>query len=383
MKRATLLFGLCVLFGVLAGCGGSSTSTPPPPPPPPPPPLPQGTELLYEGDNVGTIHGYGVDPSSGSFTTLSSVAVSSQGPAGDVGLVADAGSQVLYATSAGVGGPNVASFAVDQQYGTISSLSTQTLPVPPRKVTAYGNSLFVIPDPSANSANVFVFNISVNGALSLLPNQPITLPGVPQDLAVDPSGAWLFITFQGASGGEIAILSLKSSPISVTASFSTGGDSPKDIVVTPDDKFVIVANEATNDVSVLSLDASTGALISISGSPFAGANQPGPIVVDPSGQFVFVGDTGGDTLSAFTLGTAGDLASIAGTPIQLGNGAHPSSMAVDPNGKFIFISTALKEISGFTLDQSTGALTAISGFPFSAGQETRDLVVMPHAAGKR
>ena len=97
---------------------------------------------------------------------------------------------------------------------------------------------------------------------------------------------------------------------------------------------------------------------------------------------MFVGDTGGDTLSAFALGAAGDLASIAGTPIQLGNGAKPSSIAVDPNGKFVFVSTALKEISGFTLDQSTGALTSISGFAFSPGRETRDLVVMPHAAGK-
>jgi len=227
-----------------------------------------------------------------------------------------------------------------------------------------------------------VFNIRVSGALSLLGNQPITLPGVPQDLAVDTSGAWLFITFQDASGGEIAILSLKNSPISVTASLSTGGDSPRGIVVTPDNKFVIVANEGTNDVSVLSLDASTGALTSVSGSPFAGGNQSVPIVVDPSGRFVFVGDTGGDTLSAFALGAAGDLASIAGTPIQLGNGAKPSSIAVDPNGKFVCVRTALEEISGFTLEQSTGALTSISGFAFSPGRETRDLVVMPHAAGK-
>jgi 6-phosphogluconolactonase (cycloisomerase 2 family) len=337
---------------------------------------------LYVGDNAGMIHGYGVDPNTGSFTTLSSVSVGSQGPAADVGLVADAGSMVLYATSAGTGGPNVASFAVDQQYGTIASLSTQTLPVPPRKVTAYGNSLYVIPDPGANSSSLFVFNISVNGDLSLLANQPMALPGVPQDLALDVSGSWLFLTFEDASGGEIAILSLKSSPISVMGSVSTGGDSPRGIAVTPNNQFVIVANGGTNDVSVLSLDASTGALTTVSGSPFPGGNQSGPIVIDPSGSFVFLGDTGEDTLSAFTLNAAGDLTAVAGTPIQLGSSAQPSSLAVDPEDKFVYISTEPKQISGFTLDQSTAAVTAISGFPFSAGAETRDLVIMPHAVSK-
>ena len=73
-------------------------------------PLPAGTELLYVGDNVGVIHGFGVDPDSGKLTPLPNVSVTNQAAAGDVGLAADLGGMVLYATSAGLGGPNVASF---------------------------------------------------------------------------------------------------------------------------------------------------------------------------------------------------------------------------------------------------------------------------------
>jgi 6-phosphogluconolactonase (cycloisomerase 2 family) len=381
MKRVTLLFGLGLLLGVMAGCGGSSSSTTTPPPPPTSQ-LPAGTELLYVGDNAGVIHGFGIDPSSGGFTTLPTAAVTAQAAAAaDVGLVADAGSMVLYATSAGVGGTNVASFAVDQKTGALSSLSGQTLSVPPRKLAAYGNSLYVIPDPSATAASLFIFHIDVNGVLSLLANQPVTLPGVPQDLAIDPTGSWLFITYEGASGGEIAILSIAGGATGgVTASVSTGGDSPQGVRVTPDGKFVIVVNQATSNVSVLSLDASTGTLAAVSGSPFAGGNQSGPVAIDPGGNFVFVGDTGGNSLSAFTIGAAGDLAPVAGTPIQLGANAQPVSIAVDPANKFVYISIATQEISGFTLDQSTGALAAISGFPSSVGQETSDLVIMPQPA---
>ncbi len=143
MKRVTSLLGAFLLLGVLAGCGGggSNTSTsnngnnggssnggssP----------LPAGTELLYVGDSVGVIHGFGVDPGSGKLTPLPSVAVTNQAAAADVGLAADSGGMVLYATSAGLGGPNVTSFMVDQKTGTLTANTGQTLPVPPRKLAA-------------------------------------------------------------------------------------------------------------------------------------------------------------------------------------------------------------------------------------------------------
>lgn len=387
MKWPTSVCGAFLLLGTLAGCGGggSSTSTsnngnnggsngggsP----------LPAGTELLYVGDNVGVIHGFGIDPSSGKLTPLRSTNVTNQQAAADVGLTADAGSMVLYATSAGLGGPNVASFVVDQKTGDLTPANPGlTLPLTPRKLLAAGNSLYVIPDPSANAPDLFIFHIDVNGVLSLLPNQPITLPGVPRDLAVDPSLSWLFVTFEGSSEGEIASLSIKNGALaSVVGSFHTGGDSPQGITITPDGRFVIVVNQGTSNVSVLSLDTDTGALAAVSGSPFATGNQPDPVAIDPGGKFVFVGDTGGNSLSAFKISAAGDLAPIAGTPIQLGDIAQPSAIGLAPVDKFVYISIVPKEVAGFTFDPSTGALTPITGSPFSVGQVTRDLVIMPHA----
>jgi hypothetical protein len=56
----------------------------------------------------------GVDPGSGKLNPRPSVAVTNQAAAAEVGLAADSGGMVLYATSAGVGGPNMASFIVDR-----------------------------------------------------------------------------------------------------------------------------------------------------------------------------------------------------------------------------------------------------------------------------
>jgi 6-phosphogluconolactonase len=396
MKWSTSLLGLCFLLAVLAGCGGggSGTSTsnngggsngggs-----------LPAGTELLYVGDNVGMIHGFGVDPGSGKLTTLSSVAVTNGAAAGDVGLAADSGGMILYATSDGLGGPNVTSFLVDKQTGTLTPNTGQALPVPPRKLAAApggGTSslaccVYVIPDQSANAAELFAFNINkFNGSLTLAPNQPFTLPGVPrEDIAVTPSGNWIGVSFEGTSGGEIAgigrdpntgVIMLLPSPISPT---STGGDEPGGIRVTPDGKFVVVVNQATNSVSVFSLNSGTGALTEVSGSPFATGNLPNPVAIDPSGKFVFVGNTGAGSLSAYTIDSAGSLTPVTGTPIPLGTNAQPSSIAVDPAGKFVYVSIVPKQVAGFALDPSTGVLTPITGSPFSVGAVTRDMVFVP------
>ena len=390
MKWVSSLLGAFLLLGVLAGCGGgSSTITTPPPPPPP---LPAGTELLYVGDNVGVIHGFGVDPNSGNLTPLAAVAVTNGAAAGDVGLVADSGGMILYATSDGLGGPNVTSFLVDKQTGTLTPNTGQTLPVPPRKLAAApggGTSslaccVYVIPDQSANAAELFAFNINkFNGGLTLAPNQPFTLPGVPrEEIAVTPSGNWIGVPFEGTSGGEIAGIArdpntgsimLLPSPISPT---STGGDEPGGIRVTPDGNFVVVVNQASNSVSVFSLNSGTGALTEVSGSPFATGNLPNPVAIDPSGKFVFVGNTGAGSLSAYTIDSAGGL-TLTGAPIQLAANSQPSSIAVDPAGKFVYVSMGTQQVAGFALDPNTGALTAITGSPFSVGAVTRDMVFVP------
>lgn len=391
MSRVTLLSGAFLLFGLLAGCGGGTPTVTPPPPPPPPPAkdLPAGAALLYVGDSVGMIHGLGIDPNSGKPIDMSGspFAVTNQAAAADVGLAADAGGHVLYATSNGLGGPNVASFLVDQKAGTLTVASQISLSVPVRKLeaaagggsTGAGCCVYVIADPSANSAELFVFTIDKFTAALTQVSPNVTLPCVPHDLAVAPSGAWIGLTCDGTSGGEIVSLTRDAATgaLGTPQEFSTGGDSPQGIAVTPDGNFVVAVNQGTSTVSVFSLDSGTGVLTAVSGSPFGSGNQPGPVAIDPSGKFVFVGNTGGNSLSAYSIDTSGNLTALAGTPIALGVNAQPSSIAVDPADKFVFVSIVPKQIAGFTLDSSTGALTAVTGSPFSIGAVTRDMVFVP------
>ena len=397
MKRERLsskvaLTILLLLLGVLAGCGGGGSSnngggsnggdsT-----------LPSGTELLYVGDNAGVIHGFAVDPNSGTLTTLATVPVTNQAAAGSVRVAADLGGKVLYATNAVTGGPNVASFLVDQTTGTLTpTVGSPTLSVPPGKLAPGGGPyLYVIPDASANSAQLFSFHIDgVTAALS--PAQTFALPGVPNDLAIVQSSTsfWLGVAFEDTAGGEIAGVAPNPTtgvvglvPGSAT---STGGDNPQGIGITPDEKFMVAANQSTNNIAVFQVDATTGLQTPVPGSPFASGPQPGPVAIAPpilpglsaSGKFVFVGNTGESTLSAYSIDSTGSLTPVTGSPMSLGSNAQPSSIAVDPAGKFVYVSIAPKQIAGFALDQTTGALTPITGSPFSVDAVITDMAFVP------
>ena len=395
-NKATLTILLVLLLGVLAGCGGGapstststnggcgsndSCST-----------LPPGTELLYVGDNAGVIHGFAVDPNSGKLTALATVAVTNQAAAGTVRLAGDLGGKVLYATNAVTSGPNVASFLVDQATGTLTlTAGSPTLSVPSGKLAPGGGPyLYVIPDPSANSAQLFSFHIDAFTA-ALSPAQTFALPGVPHDLAIVQSSTsfWLAVAFEDTSGGEIAgvaadpttgVIGLVPGPPT-----STGGDNPQGIRITPDEKFMVVANQATNNLAVFPVDVMTGLQTPVSGSPFTSGLQPGPVAIappiqpagSPTGKFVFVGNTGDNSLSAYSIDSTGSLTPVTGTPIPLGADAQPSSIVVDPGGKFVYVS-APQQILGFAFDQTTGALTTMTGSPFSVNAVITDMAFVP------
>jgi len=382
-SKAALAPILALLLGSLTACGGSASSTnsggsnnnngggtP----------LPAGAELLYVGDNVGVIYGFGVDPNSGKPTPLTPTQipippVTNNSTVANVALAADSGGQVLYAGVAGTGGPNVFSFTVDRKTGALSKGGSQALPVSwPVGLAAVEQNLYVIPDPSAKVAQMFAFSVDPNNA-ALTPLSPnVALPGVPHSLAIAPSGSWLGVAFDGASGGEVAWF-LRSpnggatglQPGSLT---STGGTSADSITVTRDGKFVVVAGGGTT--SVFSLDTTTGALSEVPGSPFAiGVG----LAIDPSGKFVFVADQN-NNLSTYAIDSIGSL-TPAGAPVPLA--AEAESIAVDPAGKFVFVGLVPREIAGFTLDSTTGALTPIAGSPFALNSQgpTRGMVFMP------
>jgi len=392
MKRVTLVVSVLLVLGLLAGCGGGGSGTsnggnngaPAPVAPA------TATQFLYVSDTNGELFGFSVDANSGVLSPIRSgnpMDVVGGGFGGVVRIASDPNGNNLYVARAALdkGDNLMVLFLMPDGSGNLGTWSDlgQALTIPPGKLAVDPSSknLYVIPDPSANLNEILSFSIAPGSPhsphLVALSTPTTGVPGVPPGITVDPSGHYVYVTFAGAPGMQIAgysrdqttgaLTNLPSSPFG-----NTGGNDSQEIRITPSGTFAAVANAATNDVSIMSLN--TGTLTNISGSPFPAGASPLSVAIDPSSKFVFVANQGDNTLSAYAMGPDGGLTAISGSPFTVGS--QPQGVTVDLSGKFAYVASADGNVWGFTLNTGTDSLTPITGSPFHANGTLRDIVVL-------
>ncbi len=127
-------------------------------------------------------------------------------------------------------------------------------------------------------------------------------------------------------------------------------------------RFAYVANSGSNDVSMYTINATTGALAPI--GTIAAELSPSAVAVDPSGKFAYVVNQNSDNISMYAINaTTGALTAIA--PGTIAAGSNPVSVAVDPSGRFAYVTNSGffagegADVSMYTISATTGALTAI------------------------
>jgi 6-phosphogluconolactonase (cycloisomerase 2 family) len=220
-----------------------------------------------------------------------------------------------------------------------------------------------------------------------VPGSPFTAGQGTFSVAVDPSGKFVYATnFDSNDISAYAVSPATGALAAVAGSpFTDGGPGrelpgPTGLAVLPSGKFACVAHYYSYDISVLAIDAATGALADITGSPFATAYSSYGLTVDPTGRFVYVADYGNDSVSAYAIdATTGALTIVAGSPFPTGAvGSLAWSIAVDPAGKFVYVvNRSADSVSGYAINSATGALTAISGSPFPVGPDPHAVAVDP------
>jgi len=85
--------------------------------------------------------------------------------------------------------------------------------------------------------------------------------------------------------------------------------------------FAYVANNASDNVSAYTIDATTGVLSEVAGSPFAAGTDPSSVSVDPSGKFAYVANAQSASVSAYSINTTtGVLSEVPGSPFDAGAG---------------------------------------------------------------
>jgi 6-phosphogluconolactonase len=307
------------------------------------------------------------------------------------------GAGVLYVTAQG--NSTVSAFSVNLGSGALSTIgsSTATGSVPSAiAVTPSINALFV-----ANSASNSISSYTVNSDGTLVAVSGTTPTGTtPTALAIDAAGKFLFVANQASS--DVSVFSISGTSLksvgppvtTIPAGFSyPNGTLPSGVAVSASGKFLYVASELANFVSVFSV-SSSGALAPL-GVPFYNTGLgPVGLAITPKGDFLYVANSGAnsDNVSGFAICDAvvttctdvnkpdGKLTEVKGSPFPAGLG--PVAIAVDPAFNFVYVvDKASNQISQYSFGTGTGVLTPLSPGTVSTGATPVSIGILSGATG--
>ncbi len=239
-------------------------------------------------------------------------------------------------------------------------------------VTRTNNYLYV-----AGVSAIYVFRINTDGSLATLSGGSSVAIASELVLAVSPDAQWLFgLNSQSASLDEWkidstsgALTAMPSAPYTLTGAVL----SPMMLSVSPAANYIFAALGTGGD-HVFTLDTSTGAIASSqqldTGSVQTSDNS---LVANGAGTMLFVarsGTNGG--VGVYTVGAAGALSSVAGSPFAAGQGTF--DVTIDTTGNYLYAANRTDgTISGYAIGVG-GTLSALNGSPYASGKLVSSLV---------
>ena len=285
---------------------------------------------------------------------------------------------------AALGDSSVSNFSIDLTTGllTVNGGTVPTGGTPSAMLLApTGTELFVA---NSGTNNISAYSVKTDGTLTAASGTTAT-GMTPLSMSMDSGGKFLFVANQGLqvdpTSGTVSVFSVQGttltevagSPFRVAATGAPSGPGPAGLAVTPDGKFLYVANQFDSTLTKFSVDASgvltQGPIVQVGTTPSA-------VTITPDGGFLYVANS--STVSAFAVcnqvvancsdpnSPDGSLTVVAGSPFSAG--IAPVAMLVPPSGKFLFVVNRLSnQISEFKIAVGTGVLTANAQPAISTG----------------
>ncbi len=282
------------------------------------------------------------------------------------------------------GDSSVTSFSIDLSTGllTANGGSVATGSVPSAMLLAPSGTVLFIANSGSN--NISAYTVKTDGTLAAAGSGQAT-GMTPLSMAMDSGGHFLFVANQGLqidpNSGTVSVFAVSStsltevpgSPFVVAAPGAPSGTGPSGVAVTPDGKFLYVANQFDSTVSKFSVDASgvltRGPVVSV-------GTTPATLAITADGGFLYVANA--STISGFSIcgqvltscndptSPDGSLTVIEGSPFP--SGINPVAIVAAPSGKFLYaVSRQSNQISEYKVATGTGVLTANTQAVISTG----------------
>ncbi|QDU68280.1 beta-propeller fold lactonase family protein [Engelhardtia mirabilis] len=233
---------------------------------------------------------------------------------------------------------------------------------------AAGNPVDLIPVSTSRPATlapdrVYSANISAGDVSALAFDEvlaqldsiaaPKAAGAKPSDLAISPDGRFLYVAEELA--GQVLGFRLDSTSGALSQPIATAnaGFLVRALAISGNGKRLIAAGNS--GVTLFDVDVTTGQVVELDTTPAGLA--PDDVDLDASGRFVYVANRNSGDISVFDT-SSGSLIEIAGSPFDNGLTSGPRSLSLSPDGGLLAVSSSnLNRIRVQRVDRNTGALS--------------------------
>jgi 6-phosphogluconolactonase (cycloisomerase 2 family) len=225
-----------------------------------------------------------------------------------------------------------------------------------------------VANPGQEENDISLFTIASNGALTEVTPRTSVAPlgSLPQLLAMDPAGGFLYVANAGSD--NISVFSIDSSTGALTQLANSPfpvGLPPLNIQLTPSGNYLYVTasgGQAGNDGSIAGFSVNAGALTALSAkNPISsdGVN-PNGLAIDPSGTYLYAANTSSGSISIFTIGSSGALSEVQNSPLA-DTYTAPVSLILDAKGAYLYVANqGSSNVAVYSISSSTGLPTVLT-----------------------
>ncbi len=224
---------------------------------------------------------------------------------------------------------------------------------------------------------------STSGAIAAMPSAPYTLTGAvlsPMMLSVSPAANYIFAAL-GTGGDHVFTLNTATGEIASNQQLDTGSVQTSDnsLVANSTGTRLFIARSGTNGGVGVYTIGTAGALSSVAGSPFAAGQGTFDVTIDTTGNYLYAANRTDGTISGYAIGVGGTLSALNGSPYA--SGKLVSSLIAERSGKYVLAAApgGSPDLTMYGFDATTlGKLNVVTTAASGAAPAGSSLIAPVH-----
>ena len=303
-------------------------------------------EVAAAETGAGTVSAYSIDRATGRLTLLNTVSSEGAGPAhmsihpaGKHALVANYGGGTVAVLPIQPDGQLGKATDVKPHQGTTGPARASSAPAGSFAISGHDRPHAHMIESDASGRFVFAADLGLDQIFvwrfddakgTLTPNDPpsVALPpgDGPRHFAFHPKGRWFYSLQEEASTVVTFDYDAANGRLSAKQTISTlprgfaGTNFTSEIVVSPDARFVYVANRLHDSIAWLSIGAD--GTLTWAGEEWTRGDYPRSFTIDPSGRFLFSCNQRSDAIACFRVDARSGRLTFTGQYTPVGSPAH-------------------------------------------------------------